>query len=327
MDQNQTESLASAPATVTASAPVGLDATPQSKSVVKQNFAISRKYWIIIGLIAAVGFSFITGLVLGGALARGEVTPTPPSQNDPADNDPIACTMDAQECPDGSYVGRDPENNCEFFACPAAETNAQEPNAQVPQNCITKYTNQFLPNLEINYNSCELRLTQDLVTEGNVLSDGNIVFESNTAKLSISSVYSISGGFDCGQLIYLPLESGRYRIQAKVDSYRYQPGPASAFVYADSDQITPRGTPEWQQRIDLMGPYADEVGAADSTMCYSTLGFSTTSNIISQSEAGPGLGNLFDPILLLPVLESKSGQIVSAADLALFDSIINSIKL
>ncbi len=28
------------------------------------------------------------------------------------------CTMDAKMCPDGSYVGRDPENGCEFRACP-----------------------------------------------------------------------------------------------------------------------------------------------------------------------------------------------------------------
>lgn len=35
--------------------------------------------------------------------------------------EPKACTMEALLCPDGSAVGRDPENNCEFKACPAAE--------------------------------------------------------------------------------------------------------------------------------------------------------------------------------------------------------------
>lgn len=29
-----------------------------------------------------------------------------------------ACTMDAKICPDGSAVGRDPDNNCEFPTCP-----------------------------------------------------------------------------------------------------------------------------------------------------------------------------------------------------------------
>jgi len=34
----------------------------------------------------------------------------------PAPN--IACTMEAKQCPDGSYVGRDPAKNCEFRPCP-----------------------------------------------------------------------------------------------------------------------------------------------------------------------------------------------------------------
>jgi len=31
----------------------------------------------------------------------------------------IVCTADAKECPDGSYVGRNPDLNCEFNPCPA----------------------------------------------------------------------------------------------------------------------------------------------------------------------------------------------------------------
>jgi hypothetical protein len=30
----------------------------------------------------------------------------------------VACTMEAKACPDGSYVGRNPEKNCEFNTCP-----------------------------------------------------------------------------------------------------------------------------------------------------------------------------------------------------------------
>jgi hypothetical protein len=37
------------------------------------------------------------------------------------DNGPVACTMDAKICPDGSAVGRTGPN-CEFAACPAAKT-------------------------------------------------------------------------------------------------------------------------------------------------------------------------------------------------------------
>ncbi|MDD9966114.1 MAG: BPTI/Kunitz domain-containing protein [Myxococcales bacterium] len=35
----------------------------------------------------------------------------------------ISCTQDAKACPDGSFVGRDPDANCEFFPCPDACTN------------------------------------------------------------------------------------------------------------------------------------------------------------------------------------------------------------
>ncbi len=31
--------------------------------------------------------------------------------------EPVACTEDAKECPDGSFVSRDPTNDCEFFPC------------------------------------------------------------------------------------------------------------------------------------------------------------------------------------------------------------------
>ncbi len=34
------------------------------------------------------------------------------------DNDQIFCAQDAKECPDGTFVGRDPKNNCEFEPCP-----------------------------------------------------------------------------------------------------------------------------------------------------------------------------------------------------------------
>ncbi|MBU1199860.1 MAG: hypothetical protein KKF46_07725 [Nanoarchaeota archaeon] len=43
------------------------------------------------------------------------------------DNEPVACTADAKVCPDGSAVGRDPDNNCEFPACPEnVETETPE---------------------------------------------------------------------------------------------------------------------------------------------------------------------------------------------------------
>ena len=42
------------------------------------------------------------------------------------DDDAVFCTMDVQMCPDGSYVGRDPEKNCEFFTCPTQEDSKDD---------------------------------------------------------------------------------------------------------------------------------------------------------------------------------------------------------
>ncbi|MCX6817685.1 MAG: DUF333 domain-containing protein [Candidatus Aenigmarchaeota archaeon] len=46
---------------------------------------------------------------------------------------PKACTEEAKLCPDGSYVGRDSNNNCAFTPCPGEGTQLANP-ASV--NCI-----------------------------------------------------------------------------------------------------------------------------------------------------------------------------------------------
>jgi hypothetical protein len=45
------------------------------------------------------------------------------------EDDAVACTMDAMECPDGSFVGRVPPT-CEFAACPVS-LDTPEDDAQV----------------------------------------------------------------------------------------------------------------------------------------------------------------------------------------------------
>ncbi len=56
---------------------------------------------------------------------------TPPGQNNPPG---IACTQEAKQCPDGSYVGRTGPN-CEFAACPgASSTGIDVSNWKVYQN-------------------------------------------------------------------------------------------------------------------------------------------------------------------------------------------------
>lgn len=43
--------------------------------------------------------------------------PIAPPHSSDEPNDPVACTMEAKACPDGSYVGRQGPN-CEFAPCP-----------------------------------------------------------------------------------------------------------------------------------------------------------------------------------------------------------------
>ena len=55
--------------------------------------------------------------------------------NDNSVDNLIACTADAMQCPDGSYVGRSGPN-CEF-SCP--EVKVVEPKVDLPQICTTQY--------------------------------------------------------------------------------------------------------------------------------------------------------------------------------------------
>ena len=49
----------------------------------------------------------------------GSSLSTPPPTANPGPGD-VACTADAKQCPDGSFVGRDPANGCAFRECPKA---------------------------------------------------------------------------------------------------------------------------------------------------------------------------------------------------------------
>lgn len=64
---------------------------------------------LVVGILAVLIFSVATGALPANALS------------------PVACTMDAKLCPDGSYVGRDGNNNCEWQQCPGEEEANCEP--------------------------------------------------------------------------------------------------------------------------------------------------------------------------------------------------------
>jgi hypothetical protein len=79
------------------------------------------------GFVAPALIAVIALLVLGGGVyfftnervekeVRPEIFPPVATSTKPAE--PVACTMDAKLCPDGSYVGRS-GSKCEFV-CPTA---------------------------------------------------------------------------------------------------------------------------------------------------------------------------------------------------------------
>lgn len=62
------------------------------------------------------GYGQITVVAYGSnsnAYAKGAVDVTVTDENGN-----LICAQDVKKCPDGSYVSRDPKNNCEFNACP-----------------------------------------------------------------------------------------------------------------------------------------------------------------------------------------------------------------
>lgn len=65
--------------------------------------------------------------------------------------EPVMCTMDAKQCPDGSYVGR-VAPSCEFAACPVAQqrTRSSEP-ALIPTDLTASTTMQLftLPTADV----------------------------------------------------------------------------------------------------------------------------------------------------------------------------------
>jgi len=52
-------------------------------------------------------------------LAGGNKAPQSeaPRPADDSEKEQVFCSMDVKECPDGSFVARDPEQNCNFKPC------------------------------------------------------------------------------------------------------------------------------------------------------------------------------------------------------------------
>lgn len=69
----------------------------------------------LLGLVAFIGFIIFLAYFIYSSRQSSKVDPSLP---DLPLNHPLACTLEAKICPDGSAVGRT-EENCEFAPCPA----------------------------------------------------------------------------------------------------------------------------------------------------------------------------------------------------------------
>lgn len=72
------------------------------------------------------------------ATSSNTITPGKPTPGTNPTDKPVACTMDAKACPDGSFVGRTGPN-CEFAACPIRPAD-QKPQEQATKPVETKPT-------------------------------------------------------------------------------------------------------------------------------------------------------------------------------------------
>lgn len=113
----------------------------ENKPSIKNSECCTKsKIPILLGSIILL----VIGLVLGYMLGSKPQTPIfAPPLPPPTPTEAVACTQDAKECPDGSFVGRDPKNNCEFVACPASptKTSQQTDTYSLPKNW-RKYTDK-----------------------------------------------------------------------------------------------------------------------------------------------------------------------------------------
>lgn len=77
------------------------------------------------GLSTIVVVSIVAAAVAGVGLwyyMKTQSTPYPsPSPSVSSSPTPLACTLEAKACPDGSFVGR-VGPNCEFAPCPSFDT-------------------------------------------------------------------------------------------------------------------------------------------------------------------------------------------------------------
>lgn len=70
--------------------------------------------------VAVAGILIVLALVYAHEKTQTSIVPSGNATSTQTGGNPVACTMEAKLCPDGTYVGRTGPN-CEFAACPSPE--------------------------------------------------------------------------------------------------------------------------------------------------------------------------------------------------------------
>ena len=88
----------------------------------------------------------------------------------------MACTKEAKQCPDGSVVGRNPKNNCEFNSCPKVKIS-KKPKDNKGKMCTAEMKECSDGSLvgRDHYNNCEFRQCPPTENGRDVSGKGNSV--------------------------------------------------------------------------------------------------------------------------------------------------------
>lgn len=123
-------------------------------------------------------------VLLGALLANGCTTTK--------GKEPILCPADAKACPDGSFVGRDPNNNCEFKLCPPEPEKQPKDILFQQQDAVKEFTItasrfEFEPSaITVNKgDKVRLKITSIDVKHGFGLAAFNINRDLNPGKTEI----------------------------------------------------------------------------------------------------------------------------------------------
>lgn len=128
--------------------------------------------------------SVVFPLIFLVALALVIVSPAP---------EPVFCTADAKICPDGSAVGRDHTNNCEFFPCPPFEGCSKDA-VQCPDGSVVGRD----PNNNCAFAPCPG--TQGCTEEAKQCPDGSFVERNPANNCEFFPCHTALGCADDGEL-------------------------------------------------------------------------------------------------------------------------------